>query len=145
MLLHRGTLLAIVLLACLFPIPGDAHEIKVGSLVVVHPWSQQRSGGETDGYMKIANRGTEDDRLVGVTADISSRVILCDMKQGAMVPLSDGIPLPAGKTVELSSKSFHIMFLNPRSQPMAGTEFGGMLIFEKAGTLQVDFEVEESE
>ena len=95
--------------------------------------------------MKIANHGTEDDRLVAVTADISTDVILCDMKQGAMVPLADGIPIPAGKTVELSSKSLHIMFLNPKSAPFAGSEFGGTLTFEKAGTLKVDFEVEEPE
>ena len=101
--------------------------------------------GETDGYMKIANHGTEDDRLVGATAEISSKVILCDMKQGTMVPLADGIPIPASRTVELSSKSFHIMFQNVASAPFAGSEFGGTLIFEKAGTLKVDFEVEEPE
>ena len=95
--------------------------------------------------MKIANHGTEDDRLVAVTAEISTKVILCDIRRGAMVPLADGIPIPAGKTITLSSKSLHIMFLNPKSAPMAGSEFGGTLTFEKAGTLQVDFEVEEPE
>jgi copper(I)-binding protein len=144
--LCRRTFLAAGLLAtCLVPSLGNAHEIKFGSLVVFHPWSRQAPGGETDGYMKITNHGTEDDRLVGVTADISTKIILCDMKQGVMVPLAEGIPLPAGKTVELSAKSFHIMFLNPSSAPLAGTEFAGTLTFAKAGTLQVDFEVAESQ
>jgi copper(I)-binding protein len=144
--LNRRTLIpAVLLLACLAPPPGKAHEIKFGNLVVVHPWSRQSLSGETDGYMKIANHGTEDDRLVAVTADISSKVILCDVKQGMMVQLADGIPIPAGKTVELNSKSLHIMFMNVTSAPMAGAEFGGTLTFEKAGTLQVDFEVEEPE
>src|SRR6476660_7974843 len=96
---RRSFLAALCLITCLAPSSGKAHEIKFGSLVVVHPWSRQRLSGETDGYMKIANHGIEDDRLVAVTADISSKVILCDMKQGAMVPLADGIPIPAGKTV----------------------------------------------
>jgi copper(I)-binding protein len=121
-----------------------AHEIKFGNLVVVHPWARQVAG-ETDGYMKIANQGTEDDRLVRATADIGAKIILCDMKQGAMVELPDGIPLPAGKTVELNSRSFHIMFQGVKSQPVPNTEFSGTLTFEKAGTLQVDFEVEEPE
>ena len=51
----------------------------------------------------------------------------------------------AGKTVELNAKSFHIMFLDVKSAPVAGTEFGGTLTFEKAGTLKVDFEVDEPE
>jgi copper(I)-binding protein len=95
--------------------------------------------------MKIANHGTEDDRLIGATAEISSKVILCDTKQGTMVPLSDGIPIPAGKIVELNSKSLHMMFLDVKSAPFPGAEFGGALIFAKAGTLKVDFEVEGSE
>jgi copper(I)-binding protein len=142
---RRNFLAALSLLACLAPSSGKAHENKYVNLVFVHPWSRQRLSGETDGYMKIANHGTEDDRLVAVTADISTNIILCDVKQGAMVPLADGIPIPAGKTVELNSKSFHIMFLNPKTAPFAGAEFGGTLIFEKAGTLPVDFEVEEPE
>jgi copper(I)-binding protein len=146
MTLSRKSVLAwLSLLICLAPSSGEAHEIKFGSLVVVHPWSRQSLSGETDGYMKIANHGTEDDRLVAVTAEISTKVILCDMKQGVMVPLADGIPIPAGKTVALSSKSFHIMFLSPKSAPVAGAEFSGTLTFEKAGTLPVDFEVEEPE
>ena len=128
-------------------VPGQAHEIKFGSLVVVHPWTRGAPDGEVDGFMKIANKGTEDDRLTGVTADISSKVILCDVKREGealkMVVLPDGIPIPAGKTVELSSKSFHIMFLNVKSPPVPDTEFGGTLTFENAGTLAVDFEVEE--
>src|SRR5689334_2703312 len=126
---RRVLLVLVLLLTCLAPVAGEAHEIKFGNLVVVHPWSRQKHPGEADAYMKIANHGPEDDRLVRVTADIGTQVILCDMKEGAMVPLSDGIPLPAGKTVELSSKSFHIMFLDVKSAPLAGTEFGGTLTF----------------
>jgi periplasmic copper chaperone A len=148
--LHLRTLLAAAfLLTCLAPSSGYAHEIKFGSLVVVHPWSREAPNGETDGFMKIANNGTEDDRLVGATADISSKVILCDVKREGdalkMVVLPDGIPIPAGATVELNSKSFHIMFLNVKSPPVPNTEFRGTLTFEKTGTLQLDFEVEEPE
>jgi copper(I)-binding protein len=140
----RRTLLATaVFLLCVAASSVTAHEIKFGGLVVVHPWARQASTGETNGYMKIANHGTEDDRLTRVTADIGGKVILCDVKQGVMIELPEGIPIPAGKTVELNSKSFHIMFEDVKSPPTGGTEFSGTLIFEKAGTLPVDFEVEE--
>lgn len=144
-LTRRSFLVVLLLLTCLAPSAGKAHEIKFGSLVVIHPWSRERLSGEAEGYMKIVNRGSEDDRLVDVTADIGTEAILCDVKQGAMVPLADGIPIPAGQTVALSAKSFHIMFQNLKSAPVAGTEFSGTLTFEKAGTIQVDFEVDEPE
>lgn len=144
--LSRKLFLAVVpLLISLAPGLSNAHQIKFGSLIVVHPWLRQRRTGEIEGYMRIANQGTEDDRLVGAAADVSNKVILCDARQGASVPLTDGIPIPAGRTVELSSKSFHIMFLDVDSAPFAGTEFGGTLTFAKAGALKVDFEVEEPE
>jgi copper(I)-binding protein len=129
---------------------GHAHEIKLGNLVIVHPWSRQmpNAADVAAGFMKIINKGTEDDRLVKVTAEISDNVQLHDMKMEGdimkMVELPDGIPIPAGETVELKPKSLHVMFLDLKSQPVANTEFRGTLTFEKAGTVDVDFEVEES-
>lgn len=149
MRLHRWFVLAAgLLMGCLAtPVTGPAHEIKIGSLVVFHPWFREAPGGEADGFMKIANHGAEDERLIGVTADIAGKVILCDMKSEGgslkMVELPQGILLPAGKTVEFSSKSLHLMLRNIKSSPLAGTEFGGTLNFERAGSLRVDFEVEE--
>jgi periplasmic copper chaperone A len=83
------------------------------------------------------------DRSPAAHLHSGGKVILCDVKQGVMIELPDGIPIPAGKTVELNSKSFHIMFEDVKSPPTGGTEFSGTLTFEKAGTLPVDFEVEE--
>ena len=123
--------------------PLAAHEIKLGNLVVIHPWAREASNGEMNGYMKIANHGSEDDRLVGATASIGGRIVPCDMREGDRGELAGGILLPAGKTVALSSKSFHIIFRDVTSQPTTGPEISGTLTFERAGTLQVEFEVDE--
>ena len=124
-----------------------AHEIKIGNLLIDHPWARQ-SPMKADvmaGFMVITNEGTEDDRLVKVTADISSNVQLHDMKMEGdvmkMVELPEGIVIPAGATVKLKPKSLHVMFMNVAKQPAEGEAFSGTLIFEKAGTVQADFEV----
>lgn len=128
---------------------GHAHEIKFGNLVIVHPWSRQppANADVASGFMKIINNGKEDDRLVKVTAEISDTVQLHAMTMEGdimkMTELPEGIPIPAGQTVVLKPKSFHVMFMNLKSQPVADTEFHGTLTFEKAGTVEVDFEVAE--
>lgn len=126
---------------------ASAHEIKIGNLVIHHPWARQSpmKADVAAGFMEITNNGTEDDRLINVTAGISKNVQLHDMKmQGdvmKMVELPDGIVIPAGGTVILKPKSLHVMFMDVTSQPVEGESFDGTLTFEKAGTVQVDFEV----
>ena len=124
-----------------------AHEIKVGSLVIKHPWSRQppKGGKVAAGFLTIVNTGSEDDRLVSATAEISDNVQLHDMtmKDGvmSMFEMKDGIPIPAGATVELKPKSLHIMFIGIKSAPEVGTLIKGTLVFEKAGSVEIDYEV----
>jgi periplasmic copper chaperone A len=136
MTLHRRAWLAALLsLSCLAPSAGDAHEIKFGHLTIVHPWCRHTSRG-IFGFMKITNNGTEEDRLMKVTAEISDHVELSS---------ASGIPIPAGQTVKIAPDEFRIAFLNAKSEPMPNTEIKGTLTFEKAGTLPIEFEVEEPE
>jgi len=115
-----------------------AHEIKSGHLTIIHPWCRTAPDG-IFGFMKIINNGIEDDRLIKVTAEISDHVQLSD---GNSVTELD-LPIPAGRTVKLAPDSLRIAFLKAKSKPMPNTEIKGTLTFEKAGTLQIDFEVEE--
>jgi periplasmic copper chaperone A len=127
---------------------GYAHEMKIGNLVIEHPWSRQppMAADVAAGYMKITNTGTEDDRLVKATAEITGTVQLHDMKMDGdvmkMIELTDGIPIPAGQTVELKPKSLHVMFMDLKTPPKEGDEFKGTLTFEKAGTIEVEYAVE---
>lgn len=138
---------ALSLAALLSSAPGDAHEIKAGALVIQHPWSRQSPmhADVAAGFMTIVNTGSADDRLVSATAEISPTVQIHDMKMMGdvmkMVEIPEGIAIPAGATVELKPRSLHLMFLGVTRTPSEGEEFKGTLTFEKAGTVEVDFEV----
>jgi copper(I)-binding protein len=137
---HSRTVFATaLLLATIAADPADAHETKFGHLTIVHPWCRTAPNG-VFGFMKITNNGTEDDRLLKVTAEISDNVQLSD---GQVISPAGGIPIPAGQTVKFTPGSFHIVFLKAKSELVPSTEIKGSLIFEKAGTLQVEFEVDE--
>lgn len=135
-------------LAAIFSLAdARAHEVKLGDLVIHHPWSRQSpmSASVSAGFMTITNTGKEDDRLVKATSEISPVVQIHDMEMVGdvmkMVELPDGLVIPAGATVTLKPKSLHIMFMDVKQQPGEGTSFTGTLTFEKAGTVTVDYEV----
>ena len=126
---------------------AEAHEIKAGSLVIGHPWSRQSpmAADVAAGFMVITNEGEEADRLLKVETPISAMVQLHDMTMEGdvmkMAELPDGIAIPPGATVELKPKSLHIMFMGLKSQPLEGESFAATLTFEKAGRVDVEFEV----
>ena len=126
---------------------AQAHEVKIGDLVIHHPWSRQSpmSASVAAGFMTITNTGKQDDRLVKASSEISPVVQIHDMTMEGdvmkMVELPDGLVIPAGATVKLKPKSLHIMFMDVKQQPGEGTSFTGTLTFEKAGTVTIDYDV----
>lgn len=126
-----------------------AHEFKAGDIVIDHPWSRQAPTGAkvAGGYVVLENTGAEADRLIGVATDIAGKSEIHEMAvdNGVMTmrPLPDGIEIPAGGKVELKPGGLHMMFMDLKSQPAKGDKFKGTLTFEKAGTVDVEFAVEE--
>jgi periplasmic copper chaperone A len=126
---------------------AQAEDIKAGDLVISNAWSRQ-SPKFTDasaGFLVIQNTGKADDRLVKATADITPTVQIHTMKMDGevmkMVELPDGIPVPAGATVELKPGGLHIMFMGLTALPKEGESFKGTLVFEKAGSVAVTYAV----
>ena len=140
---------ALTLAALLQPVDAYAHEIKIGDLTISHPWSRQSPMGAdvAAGFMKITNNGATDDKLIKATAEIAPMVQLHDMKMDGdvmkMFEVEGGIAIPAGQTVELKPKSLHVMFMQMPKQPDVNSSFKGTLTFEKAGSVDVEFEVVE--
>lgn len=128
--------------------PGLAHEFKAGSITVEHPWSRATPGGAkvAAGYLTIDNHGTEPDRLVSATAEIAGHTGIhqMSMKDGVMQmrELKDGLTVPADASVKFEPNSYHLMFTDLKKPLQQGEEFSGTLTFEKAGTVDVTFEVE---
>ena len=127
---------------------GDAHGASIGNLEIEHPWSRETKHGMhmAAGFMSITNSGAEDDRLIKATAEVSDIVQLHNMKMEndvmSMFEMKEGIVIPAGQTVELRPMSLHIMFMDMKSHPKLGDKFKGTLTFEKAGTVDIEYEIE---
>jgi periplasmic copper chaperone A len=137
-------------LASLFSLTDAiAHDtaIKLGDLVIEQPWSRQSpmAADVAAGFLKITNQGQKDDRLIKAETAISAMTQLHDMKMEGdvmkMFELPEGIPIPAGSTVELKPKSLHLMFMGLAKPPVEGEHFTATLTFEKAGTVEVQFDV----
>ncbi|TIW92846.1 MAG: copper chaperone PCu(A)C [Mesorhizobium sp.] len=125
-----------------------AHEFKVGDLEIVHPWSRATPPGAkvAGGYFTVTNTGSSPDRLLSISSEISAKAELHEMgvKDGvmAMRPVTGGLEIPTGGKVALAPGGYHLMFVGLKRQPKQGETFPATLIFEKAGTVTVDFAVE---
>ena len=143
--------LSALALAAVAAIPAtslSAHEFKVGAIEIVHPWSRATPPGATTGagYLTIKNDGDTADRLVSATDTVASQTEIHEMAvvDGVMTmrELPDGLPIPAGGSVELTPGSYHIMFVGLKAPLKEGQPFKGTLTFEKAGTVQVEYAVQ---
>lgn len=138
------TLAAGLLLAA----PLWAHEITVEDLQIIHPHIPAPAGNAmaAGGFMAIANNGTEADRLIGVQSDVAEKVALHESKVdangvGTMTHVV-AIDIPPGETVSLDHGGYHIMFMGLKEPLTEGQMVKGALIFEKAGRVEIEFEVE---
>jgi periplasmic copper chaperone A len=125
-----------------------AHDYKLGALKIGHPWSRATPAGAKvgGGYLSIENTGAEPDRLVSASASVAGRVEVHEMAvtNGVMTmrPLEAGIVVPPGGKVELKPGGFHIMFMDLKQPLKQDERLKGTLVFEKAGTVEVEFKVE---
>lgn len=120
---------------------------QAGAITVEAPWSRATPGGArvAGGYLKVTNSGPTADRLIGGTFSASGRFELHEMSvvEGTMRmrPLASGIEIPAGQTVELTPGGLHAMFPQLHRQLKEGERVKGTLIFEHAGTIEVEYQV----
>jgi copper(I)-binding protein len=139
---------AALVLSALLAVPAFAHDTKtIGDITVSSPWTRAtppraRAGG---GFAKIVNAGGED-RLVSASANVSKRTELHEMTVAdgvmKMREMADGIPVPAGGTLELKPGSYHVMFFDLTGPLKEGENVPVTLTFEKAGEVTLDFKVE---
>ena len=125
-----------------------AADYKVGALEIDHPWSRAVPKGASvaAGYLKVTNTGTEPDRLVSGSTPVAGKFEIHEMSMTngvmKMRPVPTGVVIKPGETVELKPGSFHIMMMGLKQPIEKGKPFKGSLVFEKAGSIDVDFAVE---
>lgn len=122
-----------------------------GALEIHKPWARSSSYPSPNdfagAFLSIANKGPEDDRLIAANSPLADRVELHGIRVvGAdieMRPLANGVAVPAGNTMTLKPRGYHLLLLGVK-QPLAkGSTLPVTLTFEKAGAIAVDFAVEE--
>jgi copper(I)-binding protein len=122
-------------------------EYKLGSLQISQPWSRATPKGASvaGAYFKITNTGTVPDRLIGGSAPIAGRfeIHTMTMDNGVMKmrPVKDGLEIKPGESVELKPGSYHVMLLDLKQPFAKGEHVKGTLTFEKAGSIDVEYNV----
>ncbi|MDP1751237.1 MAG: copper chaperone PCu(A)C [Reyranella sp.] len=129
-------------------LPLAARDYKVGALEISQPWTRATpptapTGG---GFLTVTNKGTTPDRLVAVRSPASDKVEVHEMKMDGNVmrmrEVEKGLEIPAGATVTLKPGGFHIMFMGLKAPFAKDTKVPLTLVFEKAGSLDVELAVE---
>jgi copper(I)-binding protein len=143
----RYAAVSVVALAMLVS-SASSHDFSIGDINIDHPWTRATPGGAkvAGGYITIENFGSKPDRLIGGAFDASERVELHEMTVSdgvmRMRALPTGIELPAGRRIEMKPGGYHIMFLELRRPLKQGEKISGSLVFERAGTVTVEFQVD---
>jgi copper(I)-binding protein len=127
---------------------ASAGDFTVGSIVIGNPWTRATPKGAdvAGGYMKISNKGSASDRLIGGSTAVARGFELHQMTvvDGVMRmrPLAEGLEVKPGETVELKPGSLHIMLVGLRRALEKGQKIKGTLMFEKAGKVEIEYSVE---
>ena len=128
--------------------PALAEEIRAGDLVITQAWSRTTPGGAkvAGGYLTIENKGTAPDRLIGGSGDVADKIQVHEMAMNdgvmTMRPLDNGLAIEPGQTVKLAPGGYHLMLTDLKKPLKQGDKVPLTLQFEKAGKVQVSFDVQ---
>jgi copper(I)-binding protein len=141
----KRVLAALLLIA--LAAPASAHQIKVGDLLIVHPWSRATPGQAPNGavFMKIENQGQAEDKLLAASSDVAGMVHIHEhVMEGEVAKMRavEFVPLPARSTTELKPGGYHIMLMGLKEPLVEYGTFHLTLTFEKAGSIEVEVQVE---
>jgi copper(I)-binding protein len=143
----RPASLAPALIVGLIASAAQGRDYKVGALDIADPWSRATPKGASvaAGYMKITNTGASPDRLISGSSQIAPTFEVHEMTMengvAKMRPVKGGLEIPPGQAVELKPGSLHVMFVGLKKPLTAGEHVSATLVFEKAGQVNVEYEV----
>lgn len=126
---------------------AHAHDFKAGDLLIDHPWARVTAPQQPNGaaYFTVANEGAAD-RLLEAQSPIAARVELHthDVDSAGVMRMRqvEAIDLEAGETTALEPGGVHVMLIGLEDRLVEGEAFPLTLVFEKAGTVEVEVAVE---
>ena len=141
----RALLLAVGL--ALAALPAAAHEATAGDLTIVHATSRPAMAGRPGVvYLAIVNDGADADRLLGARAPGFRAAELHESyEEGGVSKMRrvEALHIPAGETALLEPGGLHLMLLGGEQALKAGAEFPLVLMFERAGEVELPVMVED--
>jgi len=135
-------LVAIASVAFFVSSPAAAHDITAKQA-----WSRATPKGAkvAGGYLAIANRGVQPDRLLSASSGAAAKVEIhqMSMQDGIMTmrPLDGGLAIPPDTTVTLVPGGDHIMFIGLTAPFEEDQRIPVSLNFERAGKIETVFEI----
>ena len=114
----------------------NAHEYRLGDLVVDHPMAFEtaQTAQTAGGFLTITNTGQVDDRLIAVEADFPRVEIHTTQMDGdiaRMMRMEDGVVVPAGESIMLQPGGHHVMFMGLGGDPFEiGEEVPATLVLK---------------
>jgi copper(I)-binding protein len=124
-----------------------AETYSAGGLQIVGPWARATPKGSTvsAGYLTITNKGPAADRLIGGSLASAARFeVHTTVTEGGVARMRQVVSLEIkpGETVELRPGGMHVMFMGLKQPMSQGQTVKGTLVFEKAGTVAIEFAVQ---
>lgn len=143
----RNMKVATVIIATLISGGAMAANYKVGSLEITGPWSRATPKGAPTaiGYMTIKNTGTAPDRLIAGSVDFASGFQLHSMAmENGVAKMRElkNVDIAAGQTIQFKPGGSHVMFVGLKHPLAQGDHVKGTLVFEHAGTVQIEYDVQ---
>lgn len=141
-------ILFLLMAAAFWAGPAHAHAFEKGALKIGHPWSRETApkAAVGAGFLTIQNFGKTPDRLIAVKSPVSDDVEIHTMTMEGgvmrMRELKNGLTIPPGGEVKLQPGAEHIMFMGLKGQIKQDEDFKAILVFERAGEVEVTFKVE---
>jgi copper(I)-binding protein len=123
--------------------------VSAGELTVMDAWMPQPLQGARAGaiYLKIENKGSEADQLLGVESPIAKQVMVHESKESGgvmkMLPRRS-MEIAPHAVVELKPMGIHLMAMGLNSGLKKPATFPVTLKFKRAGDVTVDVVVEAS-
>ncbi|WP_455474192.1 copper chaperone PCu(A)C [Bartonella sp. B30(2025)] len=128
-------------------LPVTAHQYQVGDIEIIDPWTRETPKGikTSSGYLYIINHSSTPDRLIAISAndveitEIHSMTVANNIMK--MEKMHNGVEIPGNGEATLKPGGNHIMFMGILKPFKKGDKISAKLTFEKAGTIDVYFEV----
>ena len=124
-----------------------AHEYQLRTLRIDHPFARATPPGARAGgvFLSVENTGDRTDRLLTVSTPVAGTAELHQMVMDAGVMRMravEGLDVKPGDRLVLKPGAYHVMLTDLKRPLHAGESFPLTLGFEKAGSIEVNVEVE---